>query len=150
MELLLKRLDELEKRIHILENGNNSNVVSNEITDFKDTIKLIKITNDNLLNIFNTSLTDEFIKIIIELNKITPFLQYKKHVFKLENNVLTKMEDNDYKYLFEYVEYLIIKEFNVYSSQLKSDDFFEKNKIIYGLKIDKNFKKIKSLFLQAL
>ena len=59
---------------------------------------------------------------------------------KLENNILTKMEDSDYKYLFEYIEYIIIKEFNIYSAQLKNpDDFFEKNKIIYGLKIDKNF-----------
>ena len=151
MELLLKRLDELEKRIAILESGHTIDSKPNEMNDFKDTIKLIKINNEHLLNIFNSSVMDELIKIIIEMNSTHPFLQYKKFVFKLENNILTKMEDSDYKYLFEYIEYIIIKEFNIYSSQLKNpDDFFEKNKIIYGLKIDKNFKKIKSLFLQAL
>ena len=151
MELLLKRLDELEKRIAILEGSHTIDSKPNEMNDFKDTIKLIKINNDNLLNIFNSSVMDELIKIIIEMNSTHPFLQYKKFVFKLENNILTKMEDSDYKYLFEYIEYIIIKEFNIYSAQLKNpDDFFEKNKIIYGLKIDKNFKKIKSLFLQAL
>ena len=46
---------------------------------------------------------------------------------------------------------LIIQEFNLYSNKNKnSEQFFEKSKIIYGLNINKNFKKIKSLFLQAL
>ena len=52
--------------------------------------------------------------------------------------------------MFEYVEYLLIKEFHQYSLTLKSDDFFEKNKIIYSLNLSKNFKKVKTLFLQAL
>ena len=103
MELLLKRLDELEKRIAILESGHTMDSKPNEMNDFKDTIKLIKINNEHLLNIFNSSVMDELIKIIIEMNSTHPFLQYKKFVFKLENNILTKMEDSDYKYLFEYI-----------------------------------------------
>ena len=66
MELLLKRLDELEKRIAILESGHTIDSKPNEMNDFKDTIKLIKINNEHLLNIFNSSVMDELIKIIIE------------------------------------------------------------------------------------
>jgi hypothetical protein len=148
MEQLLLKIEQLEKRVALLENKGNTQ--SKEINDFKETIKLISVNSDNLINIFNTSIDAEIIKILLELNIHTPFLQYKKHVFKLDNGNMIKVEDDDYKYMFEYVEYLIIKEFHTYSLTLKSDDFFEKNKLIYSLNLSKNLKKVKSLFLQSL
>jgi hypothetical protein len=92
----------------------------------------------------------EIVNILIKTNTAHNYLQYKKHVFKCENGNTVKVDDDDYKYMFEYVEYLLIKEFHQYSLTLKSDDFFEKNKIIYSLNLSKNFKKVKTLFLQAL
>jgi len=148
MEQLILKIEQLEKRVAFLENKGNTQC--NDINDFKETIKLISVNSDNLINIFNTSIEAEIIKILLELNKTSPYLQYKKHVFKLDNGNMVKVEDDDYKYMFEYVEYLIIKEFHTYSLTLKSDDFFEKNKLIYSLNLSKNLKKVKSLFLQAL
>ena len=63
---------------------------------------------------------------------------------------MIEMTDDDYKYMFEYVQYLIIKYFTEYCVKLKSDDYFEKNNIIVGLNLTKNFKKVKSLFLKSL
>jgi hypothetical protein len=147
MEQLLERLNQLEKRVQMLEGRETKQT---DLNDFKETIKLITVSNENLTNIFSSSIEEEIIRILIQLNKTNLFLQYKKHVFKYENGNTLKLEEEDYKYMFQYVEFLLIKEFHQYSLQLKSDDFFEKNKIIYSLNLAKNFKKIKSLFLQAL
>jgi hypothetical protein len=94
-------------------------------------------------------MAEEIVKIIHDKNKEIPFLQYKKHVYKYENEMI-EMTDDDYKYMFEYVQYLIIKCFTEYCVKLKSDDYFEKNNIIVGLNLTKNFKKVKSLFLKSL
>ena len=148
MDQLLKRLDELEKRIIYLES--KEKIQDNIYSDFKNTINTVEITDENLTNIFKTSILSEIIKIIINKNKQMPFLQYKKHVYKFENDNMVKMDDADYKYMFEYIEYLILKLFKSYSLTLKSEDYYEKSNIIYGLKFDKNIKKIKSLFLESL
>ena len=145
MEELIKRLNDLEKRVAILENRKSSSTYGS----FKETISTIVISEDNLINIFNTSMIDELIKVILDKNKEIPFLQYKKHVYKYENEMI-EMTDDDYKYMFEYVQYLIIKQFTEYCVKLKSDDYFEKNNIIVGLNLTKNFKKVKSLFLKSL
>jgi predicted protein tyrosine phosphatase len=146
MEQLLERISQLEKRVQMLERRDTTN----ELNDFKETIKLISVSTENLTNIFNTSMDQEIVNILIKMNSSHNYLQYKKHVFKCENNNMVKLDDDDYKYMFEYVEYLLIKEFHQYSLTLKSDDFFEKNKIIYSLNLSKNFKKVKTLFLQSL
>jgi hypothetical protein len=151
MEEILNRIANLEKRIAELENKNVNDVSKNEYNDFITTIGSFCVDEKNLINIFNTSLIDEIIKIILNKNKEQPFLQYKKQVYKYENKIMHKMEDDYYIKLFNHIEYLIIQEFNLYSNKNKnSEQFFEKSKIIYGLNINKNFKKIKSLFLQAL
>lgn len=146
MEQLLERILQLEKRVQMLEKRDTNN----ELNDFKETIKLITVSTENLTNVFNTSMDQEIVNILIKINMTNSFLQYKKHVFKCENGNIVKLDDDDYKYMFEYVEYLLIKEFHQFSLTLKSDDFFEKNKIIYSLNLSKNFKKVKTLFLQAL
>jgi flagellar basal body rod protein FlgB len=146
MEQLLERILQLEKRVQMLEKRDTNN----EINDFKETIKLISVSTEHLTNVFNSSMDQEIVNILIKTNSIHNFLQYKKHVFKCENGNTVKVDDDDYKYMFEYVEYLLIKEFHQFSLTLKSDDFFEKNKIIYSLNLSKNFKKVKTLFLQAL
>ena len=146
MEQLLERILQLEKRVQMLEKRDTNN----ELNDFKETIKLITVSTENLTNVFNTSMDQEIVNILIKINMTNSFLQYKKHVFKSENGNIVKLDDDDYKYMFEYVEYLLIKEFHQFSLTLKSDDFFEKNKIIYSLNLSKNFKKVKTLFLQAL
>jgi hypothetical protein len=145
MEELIKKVNDLEKRLALLENKKSSSTYGS----FKDTILTISITEDNLTSIFNTSMAEEIVKIIYDKNKEMPFLQYKKHVYKYENEMI-EMTDDDYKYMFEYVQYLIIKHFTEYCVKLKSDDYFEKNNIILGLNLTKNFKKIKSLFLKSL
>jgi hypothetical protein len=145
MEELLQRLNDLEKRVNMLEKNKNTS----DYCSFKDSICSISINEDNLTSIFNTSMSDEIIKIIVNKNKETPFLHYKKVVYKYENEMIA-MEDADYKYMFEYVQYLIIKKFTEYSSNLKSDEYFEKNNIILGLNLNKNFKKVKTLFLKSL
>jgi len=146
MEQLLERILQLEKRVQMLEKRDTTN----EINDFKETIKLISVSTEHLTNVFNSSMDQEIVNILIKTNSIHNFLQYKKHVFKCENGNTVKVDDDDYKYMFEYVEYLLIKEFHQFSLTLKSDDFFEKNKIIYSLNLSKNFKRVKTLFLQAL
>jgi hypothetical protein len=146
MEQLLERISQLEKRVQMLEKRDTTN----ELNDFKETIKLISVSTENLINVFNTSMDQEIVNILIKTNTAHNFLQYKKHVYKFENDNMIKMEDSDYKYMFEYIEYSILKLFNSYSSTLKSDEYYEKYNIVYGLKFDKNVKKIKSLFLESL
>jgi len=145
MEELIKKVNDLEKRLALLENRKQNSTYG----QFKETISSIVISEDNLNSIFNTSMMDEIIKIILDKNKETPFLQYKKHVYKCDTEMI-EMTDDDYKYMFEYVQYMIIKQFTEYCVKLKSDDYFEKNNIILGLNLTKNFKKIKSLFLKSL
>jgi hypothetical protein len=145
MEELIKKVNDLEKRLALLENRKQNSTYG----QFKETISSIVISEDNLNSIFNTSMMDEIIKIILDKNKETPFLQYKKHVYKYDTEMI-EMTDDDYKYMFEYVQYVIIKQFTEYCVKLKSDDYFEKNNIILGLNLTKNFKKIKSLFLKSL
>ena len=77
------------------------------------------------------------------------FLKLKKILYKFDKDWI-KMSDDDYKYMFEYIEYQLITLYKLRIHTFGPEEFFEKNKIMYGLNFNKNSKRIKTLFLQSL
>jgi len=144
MEEILERLNFLEKRLAILEKREQSNC-----NNFKDTIVGIQLTEDDVSSALQSSVEEQIIRLLVEANNKTPFLKLKKILYKFDNDWV-KMSDDDFKYMFEYIEYQLITLYKLRIHTFGSEEFFEKNKIMYGLNFNKNNKRIKSLFLQSL
>ena len=144
MEEILERIAFLEKRVAILEKREHE-----KCNNFKDTIVSIKLTEDDVSSALQSSLEEQIIKLLIDANNKSPFLKLKKTLYKFDTDWV-KMTDYDYKYMFEYIEYQLITLYKLRIHTFGSEEFFEKNKIMYGLNFNKNSKKIKSLFLQSL
>ena len=144
MEEILERLKFLEKRVAILEKREQSNC-----NNFKETIVGIQLTEDDVSSALQSSVEEQIIRLLIEANNKTPFLKLKKILYKFDNDWV-KMSDDDFKYMFEYIEYQLITLYKLRIHTFGSEEFFEKNKIMYGLNFNKNNKRIKSLFLQSL
>ena len=144
MEEILERLKFLEKRVAILEKREQSNC-----NNFKETIVGIQLTEDDVSSALQSSVEEQIIRLLVEANNKTPFLKLKKILYKFDNDWV-KMSDDDFKYMFEYIEYQLITLYKLRIHTFGSEEFFEKNKIMYGLNFNKNSKKIKSLFLQSL
>jgi hypothetical protein len=143
MEEILARLEILEKKIAILEKPQTS-------YNFKDVIKGIIVRDLDITEIIQTNMEQHIIKIINNTNKSTPFLKLKRTVYKFEKDEWIKLSDEDITYMFEYIEYLLITQYKNSPIATSAEDYFENNSIIYGLNLTKNFKKIKSLFVQSL
>jgi hypothetical protein len=144
MEEILERLNFLEKRLAILEKREQSNC-----NNFKDTIVGIQLTEDDVSSALQSSIEEQIIRLLVEANNKTPFLKLKKILYKFDNDWV-KLSDDDFKYMFEYIEYKLITLYKLRTHSFGSEEFFEKNKIMYGLNFNKNNKRIKSLFLQSL
>ena len=144
MDEILERLAFLEKRVEILEKQKQS-----QENNFKEAIIGIKLTEDDVSSALQSSVEEQIIRLLIDANNKTPFLKLKKLLYKFDTDWV-KMSDDDYKYMFEYIEYQLITLYKLRIHTFGSEEFFEKNKIMYGLNFNKNSKKIKSLFLQSL
>ena len=144
MEEILERLAFLEKRVAILEKREHE-----KCNNFKDTIVSIKLTEDDVSSALQSSIEEQIIRLLVEANNKTPFLKLKKILYKFDNDWV-KLSDDDFKYMFEYIEYKLITLYKLRTHSFGSEEFFEKNKIMYGLNFNKNNKRIKSLFLQSL
>ena len=143
MEDILARLEILEKKLAILEKpATNYN--------FKDVIKGIVVSDADIKEVIQTNMEQHIIKIINNTNNITPFLKLKRTIYKFDKDTLVKLSDEDITYMFEYIEYLLITQYKNSPNATSAEDYFEHNSIIYGLNFTKNFKRIKSLFVQSL
>uniref|UniRef100_A0A6C0JIJ6 Uncharacterized protein n=1 Tax=viral metagenome TaxID=1070528 RepID=A0A6C0JIJ6_9ZZZZ len=146
MELILEKLKKLEERIAVLEK-NEKTASSN---NFKESIKSIQLTNNDIELAISSSMSIHIIKILCDENNKKHFLKLKRVLYKFEEGEWSVATDDDITYMFEYVEYLIHSLYKEYSVTLNEEDFLDTNKIIYGLNLKKNLKKIKALFLQSL
>ena len=146
MDVILEKIRLLEERISILE----KNTTQQKSINFKESIKSIKVMPHDITVIIDSSMVTHIIKILCDANNKSHFLKMKRDLYKFEDNEWSIITDNDFIYMFEYIEYLIQTEYKEYSVTLNEEDFLDTNKIIYGLNLKKNFKKIKSLFLQSL
>jgi hypothetical protein len=146
MEVILEKIRLLEERIAILEKNGPTQTSIN----FKESIKSIKVSVSDLELIIDSSMVKHIIKILCDANNKSHFLKMKKDLYKFEDNEWSILTDNDFIYMFEYIEYLIQSEYKEFSITLNEEDFLDTNKIIYGLNLKKNLKKIKTLFLQSL
>ena len=143
MEEILARLELLEKKIALLEKPQTK-------YNFKDVIKGIVVSDSDVKEVIQTNMAQHIIKIINSTNNATPFLKLKRTIYKFDKDELVKLSDEDITYMFEYIEYLLITQYKNSPISSSADDYFENNTIIYGLNLTKNFKKIKTLFVQSL
>jgi hypothetical protein len=143
MEEILARLEILEKKLAMLEKPQTN-------YNFKDVIKGIVVSESDIKEVLHTSMMQHIIKIINNANNSTPFLKLKRTIYKCEKDTWIKLSDEDITYMFEYIEYLLITQYKNSPNSTSADDFFDHNTIIYGLNLTKNFKKIKTLFVQSL
>jgi hypothetical protein len=146
MELILEKIKQLEERILILEKNEKTTSSNN----FKESIKKIQITQNDIDLAISSSMSAHIIKILCDENNKKHFLKLKRVLYKFEEGEWSVATDDDIIYMFEYVEYLIHTLYKEYSVTLNEEEFLDTNKIIYGLNIKKNLKKIKTLFLQSL
>jgi hypothetical protein len=148
MELILEKIKKLEERIAILEKNEKASM--NSSNNFKESIKAIQLTNNDIELAVSSSMSVHIIKILCDENNKKHFLKLKRVLYKFEEGEWSIATDDDITYMFEYVEYLIHTLYKEYSVTLNEEDFLDTNKIIYGLNLKKNLKKIKTLFLQSL
>ena len=148
MEIILEKIKKLEERIFILEN--NEKITSSSSINFKESIKSIQLTHNDIELVISSSMTIHIIKILCDENNKKHFLKLKRSLYKFEEGEWSIATDDDFIYMFEYVEYLIHNIYKEYSVSLNEEEFLDTNKIIYGLNLKKNLKKIKALFLQSL
>jgi hypothetical protein len=143
MEEVLARLEILEKKLAMLEKPQAN-------YNFKDVIKGIVVSDADVKEVIQTNMAQHIIKIINSTNNATPFLKLKRTIYKFDKDELVKLSDDDITYMFEYIEYLLITQYKNSPISSSAEDYFENNSIIYGLNLTKNFKKIKTLFVQSL
>jgi len=144
MDEILERLAFLEKRVEILEKQKQT-----QENNFKETIISVQITEEDVSSALQSTVEELIIQLLIQTNNKTPFLKLKKTLYKFDKDWI-KMSDDDYKYMFGYIEYQLITLYKLRIHTFGPEEFFEKNKIMYGLNFNKNIKRIKTLFLQSL
>jgi len=144
MDEILERLAFLEKRVAALEKQTHE-----QENNFKEVIVSIEITEEDVSSALQSSVEELIIKLLIQTNNKTPFLKLKKILYKFDKEWV-KVTDEDYTYMFEYIEYKLITLYKLRIHTFAPEEFFDKNKIMYGLNFNKNMKRIKTLFLQSL
>ena len=145
MEAILERLVALEKEVAILK----GECKGPDGYSFKEALHSICVTEHDLSLVYNSSMKKQILRLIVEFNKKTPFLKWKRVLYKYEEEWL-KLTDDDVTHMIEHVEHLFIVLYKKVSKDLKPEEFFETAEIIYGLELNKNFKKIKAELFQAL
>ena len=141
---LVERVRSLEEKVSYLESlimnmgHSQSHFQANDIDEVRDNIV---ITEYHLSQILQTSMEEQIILIMIEINKKTPFMKMSKELCMYKNGWV-HMDDSDLKLFIETIEHKILL---LYSKQLRdAETHFDNNKIIYGLNLMGRFKKIKN------
>lgn len=107
-----------------------------------DTVRdSIIITEYHLSQILQSSMEEQIILIIVEINKKTPFMKMAKELSMYKDGWV-HMDDSDLKLFIETIEHKILL---FHSKRIRdADTHFDNNKIIYGLNLIGRFKKIKN------
>ena len=133
VQLLEERVAYLESIIKGFQGHNNYDI---------DTVREnIVITDYHLSQILQTSMEEQIILIMIEINKKTPFMKMTKELCMYKNGWV-HMDDSDLKLFIETIEHKVLLLHSNCSRDVETH--FENNKIIYGLNLLGRFKKIKN------
>jgi hypothetical protein len=146
LQTILERLRLLEERVQYLE----SQQLRESAYDFEETLKTIEVTDIHLAQVIESNMEDQIIAILINHNKQYPFLKMCKHLcmFKEKWVFLT---DADFKLMIETIEYKLLKIHQKQSeTETNADNYFEVNKIMYGLNFAVRCKKIKVKLIEGL
>lgn len=140
---MLVRVQLLEERVAYLESiikgfqGQNSNQY-----DIDEVRENIVITEYHLSQILQTSMEEQIILMMLEINKKTPFMKMAKELSMYNGSGWVHMDDSDLKLFIETIEHKILL---FHSKRLRDvETHFDNNKIIYGLNLMGRFKKIKN------
>lgn len=136
VQLLEERVAYLESLIKGLQGKNQ-----NQYYDIDEIRKNIVITDNHLSQILQTSMEEQIILIIVDINKKTPFMKMAKELSMYKDGWV-HMDDSDLKLFIETIEHKILLLHNKYSRD--AETHFDNNKIIYGLNLMTRFKKIKN------
>jgi len=140
VQLLEERVAYLESLIKGLQ-GQNQNQNQNQY-DIDEIRENIIITDYHLSQILQTSMEEQIILIIIDINKKTPFMKMAKELSMYKGSGWVHMDDSDLKLFIETIEHKILL---LHSNRLRdAETHFDNNKIIYGLNLMTRFKKIKN------
>lgn len=141
---MLIRVQLLEERVAYLESiikGFQSQTQSKNY-DIDEVRENIVITDYHLSQILQTSMEEQIILMIIDINKKTPFLKMAKDLSMYNGTGWVHMDDSDLKLFIETIEHKILL---FHSKRLRDvETHFDNNKIIYGLNLMGRFKKIKN------
>ncbi len=140
---MLVRVQLLEERVAYLESiiKGFQDQKSNQYYDIDEVRDNIIINEFHLSQILQTSMEEQIILMILEINKKTPFMKMAKDLC-MYNNGWVRMDDSDLKLFIETIEHKIL----LFHSKCPRDveTHFDNNKIIYGLNLMSRFKKIKN------
>jgi hypothetical protein len=137
VQLLEERVAYLESLIKGIQGKNQ-----NQYYDIDEIRKNIVITDYHLSQILQTSMEEQIILIIIDINKKTPFMKMAKELSMYNGSGWVHMDDSDLKLFIETIEHKILL---LHSNRLRdAETHFDNNKIIYGLNLMTRFKKIKN------
>lgn len=140
---MLVRVQLLEERVAYLESiiKGFQGQKSNQYYDIDEVRKNITINEFHLSQILQTSMEEQIILMMLEINKKTPFMKMAKDLC-MYNGSWVHMDDSDLKLFIETIEHKIL----LFHSNCPRDveTHFDNNKIIYGLNLTTRFKKIKN------
>ena len=138
VQLLEERVAYLESLIKGIQGKNQ-----NQYYDIDEIRENIIITDNHLSQILKTSMEEQIILIIVDINKKTPFMKMAKELSMYKgSNGWVHMDDSDLKLFIETIEHKILLLHN--KSSRDAETHFDNNKIIYGLNLISRFKKIKN------
>ena len=141
---MLVRVQLLEERVAYLESiiKGFQNQGQNQYYDIDTVRDNIIITEHHLSQILQTSMEEQIILMIIEINKKTPFMKISKELSMYNGSGWVHMDDSDLKLFIETIEHKILL---FHSKRVRdAETHFDNNKIIYGLNLMTRFKKIKN------
>ena len=141
---LVERVQLLEEKVKYLEDliMKQSQSQTHNAYDIDEIRENITITEYHLSQILQTSMEEQIILMMIEINKKTPFMKITKDLYMYKNGSWIHMDDSDLKLFIETIEHKIL----LFHSKCPRDaeTHFDNNKIIYGLNLLARFKKIKN------
>ena len=140
---MLVRVQLLEERVAYLESiiKGFQCQKSNQYYDIDEVRENITINEFHLSQILQTSMEEQIILMILEINKKTPFMKMAKDLC-MYNGSWVRMDDSDLKLFIETIEHKILLLHS--NSPRDVETHFDNNKIIYGLNLTTRFKKIKN------
>jgi hypothetical protein len=146
LNAILQRFRLLEERVRYLE----SQQVRESAYDFEETLKTIEVNEFHLAQVIESNMEDQIISILINHNKQYPFLKMCKHLCMFKEKWIF-LTDADFKLMIETIEYKLLKIHQKQSeTESNPDNYFEVNKIMYGLNFAARCKKIKVKLIEGL